>query len=100
MRSHSFTRFFEPQSPALEAIKKRGRNMIVCGEVAHDFMAWGDPANLRDPARGVNRSAAGFGSADENGALFLMADGSTRFLSTDIDPSVLSALALPAPEAP
>lgn len=93
-------RFFELQPPALEAMKERGRSMIVCGEVAHDFMAWGDPANLRDPTLGVNRSTAGFGSADERGAIFLMADGSTRFLSTDIDPSVLAALASPAPEAP
>lgn len=90
-------RFFEPQPPAFEALKKDGRSMIVCGEVAHDFMAWGDPANLREPTLGVNRSPAGFGSADETGALFLMADGSTRFLSTNIDPSVLAALASPEP---
>ena len=89
-------RFFEPQSPALESLKKRGHSMIVCGEVAGDFMAWGDPANLRDPTLGVNRSTAGFGSANETGALFLMADGSTRFLSTNIDPRVLAALATPA----
>lgn len=91
-------RFFEPQSPALEVLKKRGQNMIVCGEVAHDFMAWGDPANLRDPAHGINRSPAGFGNADETGAQFLMADGSTRFLSSNIDPRVLAALASPADE--
>lgn len=72
--------------------------MIVCGEVAGEFMAWGDPANLRDPMRGINRSRDGFGSADERGANFLMADGSTRFLATDIDPSVLAALASPGKE--
>lgn len=93
-------RFFEPQPPALEALKKDGRSMIVCGEAAGDFMPWGDPANLRDPTVGINRSTAGFGSADETGALFLMADGSTRFLSTNTDPSVLAALASPAPEVP
>ena len=93
-------RFFEPQPPALESLKKRGHDMIVCGEVAGDFMAWCDPANLRDPTRGINRSPDGFGSADERGAHFLMADGSTRFLSTNIDPSVLAALASPTPEEP
>ncbi len=87
--------FFEPQPPAMATIEKRGRGMIVCGEVAHDFKAWGDPANLRDPTRGINRSCDGFGSSDERGANFLMADGSTRFLSTNIDPSVLAALASP-----
>ena len=90
--------FFEPQPPTIESIKQRGRSMIVCGEVAGDFMAWGDPANLRDPTRGINRSRDGFGNADETGALFLMADGSTRFLSTNVDPSVLAALASPEPE--
>lgn len=90
--------FFEPQPPTMEALKQRGRSMIVCGEVAADFMAWGDPANLRDPTRGINRSRDGFGNADETGALFLMADGSTRFLSTNVDPRVLAALASPQPE--
>ena len=93
-------RFFGPQPPTLEALKKDGHSMIVCGEVAHDFVAWGDPANLRDPTLGVNRSPAGFGSADKTGAQFLMADGSTRFLSTNIDPRVLGALAAPAVENP
>jgi hypothetical protein len=90
--------FFEPQPPTMDVINQRGRSMIVCGEVAGDFMAWGDPANLRDPTRGINRSRDGFGNADETGALFLMADGSTRFLSTNVDPSVLAALASPEPE--
>lgn len=88
-------RFFEPQPPAMATLEKRGQGVIVCGEVAHDFKAWGDPANLRDPTRGINRSRDGFGSADERGAYFLMADGSTRFFSTNIDPSVLAALASP-----
>lgn len=68
-------------------------NTIFCGEVANQFMAWGDPGNLRDPAAGVNRSAAGFGSTDERGAYFTMVDGSVRFLATDTDPHVLAALA-------
>jgi len=93
-------RFFEPQPPKLEVLKKRGQNMVVCGEVSHDFMAWGDPANLRDPTLGINRSPTGFGNADERGAIFLMADGSTRLLSSNIDPRVLDALASSATEAP
>ncbi|HVX13565.1 MAG TPA: hypothetical protein VHC22_20435 [Pirellulales bacterium] len=65
---------------------------IVCGEVVADFNAWGDPANLRDLAEGVNQTAAGFGSTDERGAKFLMLDGSVLFLSTGTDPLVLAEL--------
>ncbi len=87
-------RFFA-QPVSAEKAKTAGNALIVCGEVSHDFMAWGDPANLRDPTLGLNRSAAGFGSADELGVNFLMADGSTRYLSNDVDPRVLAALASP-----
>jgi hypothetical protein len=87
-------RFFaEPVS--LERVKNAGNALIVCGEVSHDFMGWGDPANVRDPTLGLNRAAAGFGSANEQGVNFLMADGSTRCLSNDIDPRVLATLASP-----
>lgn len=89
-------RFFA-QPLSLERMKNAGNRLIVCGEVSQDFMAWGDPANLRDPAVGLNRSPAGFGSADERGVNFLMADGSTRYVSNDVDPSVLAALASPEP---
>lgn len=90
-------RFYEPQPPTMAIIKNRGGRLFLCGEVAHDLMAWGDPANLRDRLFGINRSRAGFGDADECGANFLMADGSTRFLTTGIDPTVMAALASPEP---
>lgn len=80
---------------AFEAVTDGTAQTIFCGEVAAQFTAWGDPTNLRDPARGVNRTADGFGSPDERGAFFVMLDGSVRFLSRDTDLRVLSALATP-----
>jgi prepilin-type processing-associated H-X9-DG protein len=78
-----------------ESIKKRSTNTIICGEVASDFAAWGDPANVRDPADEINMARNGFGSTDERGANFLMLDGSVRFLSANTDREVLTALATP-----
>ncbi len=79
----------------MERVKNAGSRLILYGEASHGFMAWGDPANVRDPMLGLNRSPAGFGSASEQGVNFLMADGSTCYLSNDIDPRVLAALASP-----
>ncbi|HEV7221461.1 MAG TPA: hypothetical protein VGN42_02100, partial [Pirellulales bacterium] len=68
---------------------------ILCGEVVSEFKAWGDPGNLRDPSDGINASPSGFGGTDEQGAYFLMLDGSSRFIRADVDPRVLQALAAP-----
>ncbi len=53
-------------------------------------------SNVRDPARGINRSPEGFGGPPGwNGAMFLMCDGSVKFLSENTDLSVMKALATP-----
>ena len=78
-----------------ESLDRGVSNLIVCGEIADNFTAWGDPANLRDPIEGINRTATGFGGADGRGANFVMLDGSVRFLSANTDHDVLSALATP-----
>ena len=71
-------------------------NTLLIGEVNANFRPWGDPANVRDPARGINRSPYGFGGPPQTrGALFSMADGSVRFVSERISPEVLRALATP-----
>jgi len=75
-------------------------NTILAGQCATDFKPWGDPANLRDPADGINKLQGGFGSPSANGAQFAMLDGSVRFISAHIDPSVLTALATPATSDP
>jgi hypothetical protein len=71
-------------------------NTLLVGEVNANFRPWGDPANVRDPARGINRSAYGFGGPPgSGGALFAMADGSVRFVSERVSPTALKALATP-----
>lgn len=81
----------------LRKFKDGTANTLLIGEVNANFRPWGDPANLRDPARGVNRSAYGFGGPPgKGGALFGMADGSVRFVSETVSPAVLRALGTPS----
>jgi prepilin-type processing-associated H-X9-DG protein len=51
--------------------------------------------NWRDANLGINRSPEGFGAPWTGGAHFLMADGSARFVSENIDPKLLEAIATP-----
>jgi hypothetical protein len=74
-------------------------NTLLVGEAAGNFKPWGYPANSRDPALGINKTPDGFGAPWQikgaKGALFMFADGSTRFLKEDIDPATLKALSTP-----
>ncbi len=72
-------------------------NVIAAGEVSGNFVAWGDPANRRDPANGIGSGPSQFGSVDagQNGANMLLGDGSVRFISNNISPDVMSKLADP-----
>jgi hypothetical protein len=67
-------------------------NTIVAGEVATRLPAWGDPENWRQVGRGLNQDPDGFGNVDGTGALFLMGDGSVRFVSRQASRGVLEAL--------
>ncbi|MEZ5941621.1 MAG: DUF1559 domain-containing protein [Planctomycetaceae bacterium] len=72
-------------------------NTIVVGEVTHGLKHWGDPANLRDPAIGLGPTPGQFnGPWRDGGCQFLFADGAAIFISNDIDPAVLEALATPS----
>lgn len=73
-------------------------NTIMAGEVGSNFMAWGDPENRRDPANGFGPAPNQFGVAAPaiGGVQMCLADGSVRFVSENIDPQVLKALATPA----
>lgn len=69
---------------------------LLVGQVAGNFLPWGHPANVRDPARGIGRTPHGFaGPPGQEGALFVSCDGSVRLLSNDTSPAVLRALAIP-----
>lgn len=72
-------------------------NTILLGTVAERFKPWGHPANVRDPALGINRSPDGFGGPPGwRGAMFLMCDGSVKVLDEKTDLKVMQALATPA----
>ncbi len=70
-------------------------NTLLAGDVRDGFRPWGDPANARDPARGLQGTADTFGSYHVGGANFLLADGSVRFIGNNIDPAVMESLATP-----
>ncbi|MBI5758285.1 MAG: DUF1559 domain-containing protein [Planctomycetales bacterium] len=67
-------------------------NTLVAGEVPAPFPAWGDPENWRQVGRGLNQDPDGFGNVEGTGAMFLMADGSVRFISRRTSRRVLEAL--------
>jgi hypothetical protein len=70
-----------------------GAHTVLIGTVGAQPRPWGYPANLRDPAAGINQSAEGFGGPPGwNGAMFLMRDGSVRFVANDTAPEVLRAM--------
>lgn len=72
-------------------------NTIMLGTVIDKLKPWGHPANVRDPALGINRSPDGFGGPPQwHGGMFLMCDGSVRFIDEKIDPKVMQALGTPA----
>ena len=82
--------------PNLEEITDGTANTLLAGEVNSRIKAWGDPTNFRDPIQGINADPHGFAGPYIGGAHFLMTDGSVRFISEKIDPTILKALATPA----
>lgn len=82
--------------PGTRGIADGASNTLFIGEAAGNYRPWGYPHNVRDPLLGINQSPDGFGSPWPGGALFAFADGRVQFLSEDIDPQVLRALATPA----
>ena len=67
-------------------------NTMIVGEVSTSYPAWGEPHNWRQLGKGLNREPQGFGNARHTGGMFLMADGSVRFLPNNTEPKVLNAL--------
>lgn len=67
-------------------------NTLLLGEVSGNFKPWGHPESFRDPVNGIGKPD-GFGKDD--GALFIMADGSVKFIKSNVSPEILKALASP-----
>lgn len=82
---------------SLDEVTNGAANTIVAGEAAKRFKAWGDPANLRDPSRGINQDPEGFGGPSGAGAQVLFLDGSVRYLGRATSPKVLQGLSFPRP---
>lgn len=86
--------------PRTELLRDGAGNTLLAGEAAGDFQPWGSPHNVRDPLLGLGMSSQGFGTATSaTGTLFVMADGSVRSISNDIDPAVFKSLGTPSPTA-
>ena len=71
-------------------------NTLLAGDALANFKPWGQPLNWRDPGLGINTTPDGFGNPTYNGAQFLMADASVRFIKETVSPDVLKALAMPS----
>lgn len=69
-------------------------NTVLAGQINAAFPAWGDPDNARDPAAGLGGGPNAFGGK-QGGGLILMMDGSARFVSQNVAPGVLQAIATP-----
>ncbi len=87
--------FTANQNLRMQDILDGTSNTMFAGEVADGFKAWGDPTNVRDLTAGIASDTETFGGPDGIGGTFLMADGSVRFISNDVEPAVLKALSTP-----
>lgn len=68
-------------------------NTLIVGELGSSFPAWGEPENWREIGRGLNKKGVnGFGSADGNGAVFLLGDGSVKYFNNKTDPKLLEKM--------
>ena len=67
-------------------------NTLIVGELAGTYPPWGDPENWRKIGRGLNKDVNGFGSYNNNGASFLLGDGTVKYFSNKTDPKVLERM--------
>lgn len=84
------------QAMTLTEISDGTANTLLFGEVTERLRPWCDPANVRNPAEGINKVPWGFGGLPHRkGAYFAFCDGSVNLVSDSIDPAVLKALSTP-----
>lgn len=68
-------------------------NTIMAMEIGENFKPWGDPTNINEP---VKIMGPGKKTPFRDGNHVLFSDGSVRFVSRDIDPTILKELSTPA----
>lgn len=89
-------RFYRNNGSSLQDMTDGTSNTLLIGTVGRNHKPWGYPANVRDPAEGLNRTATGFGGPPgQRSAHFVMADGSVREINDKADSRILKALATP-----
>ncbi len=82
---------------SLSSITDGTSNTLMIGTAGDRFKPWGHPANVRNPASGLNRDPSGFGGPKHwKGAMCLMCDGSVRFVSDQSDSQVFNAMGTPS----
>jgi hypothetical protein len=70
-------------------------NTVMSGEVGGGYKAWADPSNARTVGGTLTPGPTTFGNPSGQGAYILMADGAVKWLSSDVDPTVLNAIGTP-----
>ncbi len=75
-----------------------GQTWMV-GEVAGNYQAWGYPFNWRPLGKRLNDRPDSYGRPSGDGAFLAMADGSVKWISNEVDESVLANYADAPPVA-
>ncbi len=87
-------------SVKLEDMQAGAAKTWLLGEVEGNYHPWGYPFNWRPLGSQLNAGPDSYGRPTEDGAFFLMGDGSVQQLSNDVDPSLLRTMASAPPIAP
>jgi len=82
-------------SLAIRDITDGTTNTLMIGQIRDQIPAWGNPVNWRDPTRRLNSPGA-FGSLHVGVVQFLLADGSVRAISENVDSQVMRAISSPS----
>ena len=81
------------QGSQIREIKDGLSNTIFAMEIGENFKPWGDPTSIGKP---VQILGPGKKTSQKGGNYILMGDGAVRFITKEIDPTVLKALSTPS----
>lgn len=92
--------FHRNSSITIEELEAGAGETWLLGEVAGNFQPWGYPFNWRPLGTQLNAGPDSYGRPTEDGAFFLMGDGSVQEIQNDVDPWILQSMAQAPPIAP